>query len=95
MRALNKHAMPSWMKGFLPSMLGVLAAAVLQAATLRVQVDPSVQYQTIDGFGASDAWRCQFVGKNWPLQKRERIAHPRIPARAVVTVCSSAKGPGL
>jgi len=28
----------------------------------------------MDGFGASDAWRCQFVGKNWPLEKREAIA---------------------
>jgi hypothetical protein len=28
----------------------------------------------MDGFGASDAWQCQFVGKSWPLQKRERIA---------------------
>lgn len=30
--------------------------------------------QTIHNFGASDAWSCQFVGKNWPLQKRVAIA---------------------
>ena len=42
--------------------------------TLKLTIDPSVRYQTIDGFGASDAWRCQFVGANWPLAKRERIA---------------------
>lgn len=41
---------------------------------LRVIVDPVKSYQTIDGFGASDAWRCQHVGKNWPLAKREAIA---------------------
>ncbi len=41
---------------------------------LQVHLDPGVSYQTIDGFGASDAWRCQFVGKNWPLEKREHIA---------------------
>jgi O-glycosyl hydrolase len=40
----------------------------------HLKVNSSVQYQTIDGFGASDAWRCQFVGKNWPLKKREQIA---------------------
>ncbi len=41
---------------------------------MKVQVDPQAVCQTIDGFGASDAWQCQFVGKNWPLDKRERIA---------------------
>jgi O-glycosyl hydrolase len=37
-------------------------------------IDPEVTFQEIDGFGASDAWRCQFVGKNWPVEKREQIA---------------------
>lgn len=30
--------------------------------------------QPIDGFGASDAWRVQFVGANWPLEKRNAMA---------------------
>jgi O-glycosyl hydrolase len=30
--------------------------------------------QQIQSFGASDAWSIQFVGKNWPLEKREQIA---------------------
>ena len=30
--------------------------------------------QTIHNFGASDAWSVQFVGKYWPLDKREQIA---------------------
>ena len=42
--------------------------------TIKVIVDPQVEFQTIDGFGASDAWRAQFVGKNWPLEKRNQIA---------------------
>ena len=42
--------------------------------TLRVEIDKDIVYQTIDGFGASDAWRCEFVGQNWPNEKRERIA---------------------
>ena len=41
---------------------------------VTISIDPGQKYQTIDGFGASDAWRTQFVGKNWPLEKRERIA---------------------
>jgi O-glycosyl hydrolase len=41
---------------------------------ITLSANPSVEYQTIDGFGASDAWRCQFVGKNWPLEKRIQIA---------------------
>lgn len=39
-----------------------------------ITVDLNTTYQEMDGFGASDAWRCQFVGKNWPLDKREKIA---------------------
>ncbi|MCX6915369.1 MAG: glycosyl hydrolase, partial [Verrucomicrobia bacterium] len=46
----------------------------MAAGVLQVRVDPAITYQTIDGFGASDAWQCQFVGKRWPLEKRERIA---------------------
>lgn len=41
---------------------------------LEVVFDHSTTYQTIDGFGASDAWRCQFVGKNWPDEKKGGIA---------------------
>ena len=51
-----------------------LCSGVRAADKLTIQVDPGTTFQTIDGFGASDAWRCQFVGKNWPLEKRERIA---------------------
>lgn len=41
---------------------------------IKITIDPTTHYQTMDGFGASDAWRCQFVGEHWPLEKRERIA---------------------
>jgi O-glycosyl hydrolase len=50
------------------------AGAEAGAESLRVRVDAATTYQTIDGFGASDAWQCAIVGKNWPLAKRERIA---------------------
>src|SRR3989337_738852 len=38
-----------------------------------IAFDPSKTYQTIDNFGASDAWSCQFVG-NWPDAKKNAIA---------------------
>ena len=41
---------------------------------LEFKTSPNIKYQTIDGFGASDAWRVQFVGKNWPVEKRKQIA---------------------
>lgn len=30
--------------------------------------------QTIHSFGASDCWRTQYIGKNWPIEKRNQIA---------------------
>ncbi|WP_120272064.1 glycoside hydrolase [Mangrovibacterium diazotrophicum] len=35
---------------------------------------PNQEYQTVQGFGASDAWACQFVGANWADEKKEQIA---------------------
>ncbi|SFD17197.1 glycoside hydrolase [Algibacter pectinivorans] len=46
----------------------------VSAQLQKVYIDKNYTFQTIDGFGASDAWRCQFVGKNWPNVKREKIA---------------------
>lgn len=40
--------------------------------TISISTDNVVQ--TMDGFGGSDAWRCQFVGKNWPDEKKNAIA---------------------
>ena len=39
----------------------------------NISVDLNQEMQTIDGFGASDAWRCQMVGKYWPEEKRNQI----------------------
>ena len=44
------------------------------AQAVKVKINTGKIYQTIEGFGASDAWRCQFVGENWPQNKRENIA---------------------
>jgi O-glycosyl hydrolase len=40
----------------------------------KITLDFNTMYQQMDGFGGSDCWRVQFVGKNWPLEKREKIA---------------------
>jgi O-glycosyl hydrolase len=32
------------------------------------------EFQTIQNFGASDCWGIKFIGKNWPLNKRNEIA---------------------
>lgn len=45
-----------------------------EAQSINVSIDKNKTYQQIEGFGASDAWRCQFVGLNWPEEKRSRIA---------------------
>ncbi len=38
------------------------ASPSLQADEVTLSIDASEKYQTIDNFGASDAWACQFVG---------------------------------
>jgi hypothetical protein len=39
-----------------------------------VSISLSQENQIIHSFGASDCWGIKFVGKNWPVQKREQIA---------------------
>ncbi len=41
---------------------------------LEISLDAGNAFQTIHNFGASDAWSIQFVGKNWPVEQRDRIA---------------------
>lgn len=40
----------------------------------EVKITTANPLSTMDGFGASDAWRCQMIGKNWPIEKRNTIA---------------------
>jgi hypothetical protein len=37
-------------------------------------IKPQTEFQEIHGFGASDAWSCQFVGANWPDEKKNKMA---------------------
>lgn len=59
-----KHTLTCWL------LLGIYGIATSQ----QIVLEPSKTYQEIVGFGASDAWRTQFVGAHWPLEKREQIA---------------------
>lgn len=44
-------------------------------STIRdLNINLDMNLQTMENFGASDAWRCQFIGKNWPNDKRNQIA---------------------
>lgn len=39
-----------------------------------VVFDFKAPQQTMHSFGASDCWRVQYIGRNWPIDKREKIA---------------------
>lgn len=51
-----------------------LAPPPVASAIRVIKIDLGQEVQIMDGFGASDAWRCQMVGKNWPIDKRNAIA---------------------
>ena len=57
------------------SILGLCMVMNLNAQENTMYViDKKVEYQEIDNFSASDAWRMDFIGKNWPKEKKEYIA---------------------
>ncbi len=49
-------------------------ACAQKSSDVVVRLNPQKTYQKIHSFGASDSWRCQFVGENWPMDKRHKIA---------------------
>lgn len=52
---------------------GVKNSTPVQTQELTFTINDDVAYQTIEHFGASDAWSCQFTG-NWPDAKRNAMA---------------------
>lgn len=50
------------------------AATRVGAEATGIKINLRDEKQVIHSFGASDAWTCQFVGENWPIEKREQIA---------------------
>lgn len=64
-----------WACIFFPFIAGCNSpGSVQEEDTVVFQIDTRIRRQVIHNFGASDSWSCQFVGRNWPLEKRERIA---------------------
>ncbi|MEO1012461.1 MAG: glycoside hydrolase [Bacteroidota bacterium] len=61
--------------------------------TIRISIDPGTIYQTIESFGASDAWTIQFVGKNWQDDKKETISELLFSTE--VDAAGNPKGIGL
>ncbi|KRB59795.1 glycoside hydrolase [Flavobacterium sp. Root186] len=45
-----------------------------ESGTAELDVNLDMPLQTMESFGASDAWQCNFIGKNWPSDKRNKIA---------------------
>nr|WP_315203343.1 glycoside hydrolase [uncultured Flavobacterium sp.] len=44
------------------------------STTRDLNVNLNANLQTMESFGASDAWQCNFIGKNWPSDKKNQIA---------------------
>jgi len=45
-----------------------------EPTTTELNVNLDMNLQTMESFGASDAWQCNFIGKNWPADKKNQIA---------------------
>lgn len=51
-----------------------LPALAQEVTTNTFRIDPAARYQTIEHFGASDAWYSEAVGTQFPEEERERFA---------------------
>jgi hypothetical protein len=45
-----------------------------EPTTTELNVNLDMNLQIMESFGASDAWQCNFIGKNWPADKKNQIA---------------------
>lgn len=54
----------------------ILAAllTVSASAQQKITINPDTRHQTIEFFGAADAWSCNFVGKYWDENRKREIA---------------------
>lgn len=67
---MNTHHLP--VLGCLFLLLLFVPSSPAVAAT--VTIDAAVTYQTLRGFGASDAWNIDYVGRYWSQTQKETIA---------------------
>jgi O-glycosyl hydrolase len=49
-------------------------AVAVSTPALNFTVDFNTKKQTINHFGASDAWSVEIIGEKWPVEKKEAIA---------------------
>ncbi len=56
------------------SLLASVASPCAVQSTYTVTMSPSVTYQTIEDFGASDCWTAEFVGKYFPNAEKDKAA---------------------
>ncbi len=56
-----------------PALLAMATSSVAQS-TYNVTISPSVKYQTIEDFGASDCWTADFVGRYFSVAERDKAA---------------------
>lgn len=45
-----------------------------ETGTAELSINLDANLQTMESFGASDAWQSNFIGKNWPSDKKNKIA---------------------
>jgi O-glycosyl hydrolase len=57
-----------------PCIVGGVDTCAIAGTTRAAVINLTADKQTIHSFGASDCWGIKFVGKNWPLNKRNEIA---------------------
>jgi O-glycosyl hydrolase len=57
-----------------PCIVAGVDTCAIQATVRTATINLTADKQTIHSFGASDCWGLKFVGKNWPLAKRNEIA---------------------
>lgn len=77
---------------FLLNVSLTLVSSNSKSQTVEISIDPSHRHQTIENFGASDAWSFQFLGR-WPEEKKQAIAD--LLFSSDTTVAGQPKGIGL
>ncbi len=73
---MNRFLLRKSLIFFLAVLPGIVSPIMLKAQNRRsitAEVDDKKSAQTIEGFGASDAWTCQFAGL-WPDAEKNKMA---------------------
>ena len=52
----------------------LLGLSLISTAQTKIVITPETKHQTIEFFGAADAWSVNFVGKYWDEYRKNEIA---------------------